>query len=175
MTFDLLLRAHRGRWTQCRGVQRTRDCKWRLRVGRVSAHDAEQVIDVDGQIVAPGFIDLHTHYDAQVFWDPYCSLSGWHGVTSVVIGNCGFGFAPVRAAERDRAMLSMTRVEAIPMGAMQKGMPWIGRPFPSSRQCRPRGQGGQRPGLLAIRRVDLVLGLGRAKAAIFRLPVSMRR
>ena len=63
------------------------------------------MIDAGGLIVAPGFVDLHTHYDAQLFWDPYCTLSAWHGITSVVIGNCGFGFAPVRPAERERAML----------------------------------------------------------------------
>ena len=60
---------------------------------------------LSGKIVAPGFVDLHTHYDSQVFWDPWCTMSGWHGVTSVVIGNCGFGFAPCRPEDRDRAML----------------------------------------------------------------------
>ena len=75
-------------------------------------------------IVAPGHVDLHTHYDAQLFWDPYCTLSGWHGVTSVVIGNCGFGFAPVRPEDRERAMLTMTRTEAIPFQAMKAGVPW---------------------------------------------------
>lgn len=52
------------------------------------------MLGASGMVVAPGFVDLHTHYDAQVFWDPYCTLSGWHGITSLVIGNCGFGFAP---------------------------------------------------------------------------------
>ena len=76
---------------------------------------AKKVIDADGLIVAPGFVDLHTHYDAQIRWDPWCTISGWHGVTSVVLGNCGFGFAPVKPDFRDRSMLTMTRTEAIPV------------------------------------------------------------
>ena len=75
-------------------------------------------------IVAPGFVDLHTHYDAQIRWDPYCTISGWHGVTSVVLGNCGFGFAPVKPEFRERSMLTMTRTEAIPYESMKAGMKW---------------------------------------------------
>jgi N-acyl-D-amino-acid deacylase len=75
-------------------------------------------------IVAPGFIDLHTHYDAQIRWDPYCTISGWHGVTSLVLGNCGFGFAPCKPDFRERSMLTMTRTEAIPYDAMKEGMHW---------------------------------------------------
>ncbi len=93
-------------------------------IGRLGAASAERTLDAGGMIVAPGFIDLHTHYDAQLFWDPYLTLSGWHGVTSVVIGNCGFGFAPIRPEMRERAMLTMTRVEAIPYESMKRGMPW---------------------------------------------------
>jgi len=85
---------------------------------------ARRTIDADGAIVAPGFVDLHTHYDAQIRWDPWCTISGWHGVTSVVLGNCGFGFAPVRPEFRERAMLTMTRTEAIPYNAMASGMRW---------------------------------------------------
>jgi N-acyl-D-amino-acid deacylase len=85
---------------------------------------AKKVIDADGLIVAPGFVDLHTHYDAQIRWDPYCTISGWHGVTSVVLGNCGFGFAPCKPDFRDRSMLTMTRTEAIPYSAMKVGMNW---------------------------------------------------
>ena len=99
-------------------------------IGRIDAREGAQVIDAGGLHVAPGFIDLHTHYDAQLFWDPYCSLSGWHGVTSAVIGNCGFGFAPVAPEQRERAMLTMTRVEAIPYAAMKEGMPWDWTTFP---------------------------------------------
>ena len=91
-------------------------------LGGRAAGGADQVIDADGLIVAPGFIDLHTHYDAQIRWDPYCTISGWHGVTSVVLGNCGFGFAPVKPDFRDRSMLTMTRTEAIPYDSMVEGM-----------------------------------------------------
>ena len=99
-------------------------------IGGLKGKSAERVLDAAGRIVAPGFVDLHTHYDAQIFWDPYCTLSGWHGVTSVALGNCGFGFAPSRVEDRDRAMLSMTRNEAIPYDAMKAGMPWDWVTFP---------------------------------------------
>jgi N-acyl-D-aspartate/D-glutamate deacylase len=85
---------------------------------------AKKVIDADGLIVAPGFVDLHTHYDAQIRWDPYCTISGWHGVTSIVLGNCGFGFAPCKPNFRERSMLTMTRTEAIPYVSMAAGMHW---------------------------------------------------
>jgi N-acyl-D-amino-acid deacylase len=94
------------------------------KIGRVNPNDARRVLDARGLIVAPGFVDLHTHYDAQIFWDPYLTTSGWHGVTSVVIGNCGFGFAPMAPEMRERAMLSMTRVEAIPLATMKAALPW---------------------------------------------------
>jgi N-acyl-D-amino-acid deacylase len=93
-------------------------------IGNLDRAEAREILDASNLIVAPGFIDLHTHYDAQLFWDPYCSLSGWHGVTTVVTSNCGIGFAPVRPEERDRAMLSMTRIEAIPYASMKAALPW---------------------------------------------------
>src|SRR5216683_6307779 len=81
------------------------------KIGNLKAHQAKKVVDAGGMLVAPGFVDLHTHYDAQLFWDPYCTISSWHGVTSIVIGNCGFGFAPVKPEMRDRAMLTMMPTE----------------------------------------------------------------
>lgn len=90
----------------------------------IPASDAVQVIDANGKIVAPGVVDLHTHYDSQIFWDPWCTMSGWHGVTSVVIGNCGFGFAPCKPEDRERTMLSLVRNEAVPLETMRQGMPW---------------------------------------------------
>ncbi|MBM4227963.1 MAG: amidohydrolase family protein [Gammaproteobacteria bacterium] len=81
-------------------------------------------IDARGLVVAPGFIDVHTHYDAQLNWDPYASQSCWHGITSIVIAACGFGFSPCKPEDRERAMQRMTRVEAIPYQSMKEGMRW---------------------------------------------------
>jgi len=100
------------------------------KIGRVQPHQAKKTVDASGLIVAPGFIDLHTHYDAQIFWDPYLTISGWHGITSVVIGNCGFGFAPVHPTDADRAMLTMVRTEAIPLRSMQAAMKFDWETYP---------------------------------------------
>ena len=101
-----------------------------VRIGRVKPGEAEREIDATGLIVAPGFIDLHTHYDAQIFWDPYLTTSGWNGVTSVVIGNCGFGFAPCKPELRETAMKSMTKVEAIPLATLKATIPWDWETYP---------------------------------------------
>ena len=103
---------------------------------------ADKVIDANGLNVVPGYVDLHTHYDGQLLWDPYLSCSSWHGVTSMAIGNCGFGFAPTRPDQRERAMLSMERVEAIPLATMKAGMDWDWETFPEwldSLDRRPKG------------------------------------
>ena len=102
------------------------------KMGGLRGATADKVLDAAGLIVAPGFVDSHTHYDAQIQWDPYCTASGWHGVTSVIIGNCGFGFAPCAAnsVDQDRLMLALTRNEAIPFEAMKNGMSWDWVSFP---------------------------------------------
>lgn len=100
------------------------------KIGRLNNAGADKVLDAGGLIVAPGAIDLHTHYDAQVHWDPYCTIDGWHGVTSVTMGNCGFGFAPVRPGDADRAMRCLTRNEAIPMAPMEQTMTFDWESFP---------------------------------------------
>ena len=108
-------------------------------IGNVQG-SAERVIDATGAIVAPGFMDIHTHYDAALSgWDPYATLSGWHGVTTVAIGNCGFGFAPVRPEERERAMRRMERTETIPLSCMQAGMRWDWITFPEFLDSLDRG------------------------------------
>ncbi len=98
--------------------------------GGLSTSDAAEVVDGSRKIVAPGFVDVHTHYDSQVFWDPWCTMSGWHGVTTVLIGNCGFGFAPCKPEDQDRAMLALSRNEAVPLKTMRAGMPWDWETFP---------------------------------------------
>ena len=97
--------------------------------GRINASGAKE-LGASGCIVAPGAIDLHTHYDAQLNWDPYASLSGWFGVTSLTVGQCGFGFAPTRPEDRDLNMRMMNRIEAIPLESMRQGMRWDWETFP---------------------------------------------
>ncbi len=91
---------------------------------------ARREIDAQGAIVAPGWIDIHTHMDAQVSWDPYLTPSCWNGVTTVVMGNCGVGFAPVRPADREWLMDLMDAVEDIPATAMSAGITWEWESFP---------------------------------------------
>ncbi|HUJ97500.1 MAG TPA: amidohydrolase family protein [Stellaceae bacterium] len=98
-------------------------------IGPVS-DGAKRVIDASDLVVAPGFIDPHTHYDAQICWDPEISPSSWHGVTSVVMGNCGVGIAPCRPASREVAMRDLVNVEAIPYEVLDKGITWDWETFP---------------------------------------------
>ncbi|HEY2068216.1 MAG TPA: amidohydrolase family protein [Rhizomicrobium sp.] len=92
-------------------------------VGAVSGAGREE-IDARGLLVTPGFVDIHTHYDGQATWDQRLQPSSWHGVTTVVMGNCGVGFAPVRTADRERLIELMEGVEDIPGAALHEGLPW---------------------------------------------------
>ena len=98
-------------------------------IGRIRA-PAKRVVDGDGLILAPGFIDGHTHMDAQVAWDPLGSCSCWHGVTSVIMGNCGFALAPCRPGEREWIARCLEAVEDIPASAMMAGIDWSWESFP---------------------------------------------
>lgn len=98
-------------------------------VGRVDERGRRE-IDADGLVVTPGWVDVHTHYDGQVTWDPEVSPSGWHGVTTIVMGNCGVGFAPARPQERAWLIQLMEGVEDIPGAALAEGMSWNWESFP---------------------------------------------
>jgi len=91
---------------------------------------AKRTVDADGLVVAPGFIDPHTHYDAQICWDGATTPSSWHGVTTVVMGNCGVGIAPCRPAAREIAMRDLVNVEAIPFEVLNAGITWDWETFP---------------------------------------------
>ncbi len=108
-------------------------------VGKV-AEQGEREIDATGLTVMPGFVDMHTHYDAQVTWDPYITPSGWHGVTTVVMGNCGVGFAPARAERRDWLIGVMEGVEDIPGAALADGIEWEWETFPEYLDALDRKQ-----------------------------------
>ena len=131
--YDLVIRG--GTVVDGTGIPRVRadlaikDGRVAMISGRIHGHGARE-LDASGCIVAPGAVDLHTHYDAQLNWDPYASLSGQFGVTSLTVGQCGFGFAPTRPEDRDLNMRMMNRIEAIPLESMRQGMRWDWETFP---------------------------------------------
>lgn len=90
-------------------------------LGRLDG-SARRTIDAAGAVIAPGFVDIHTHYDAQIFWDPFLTISPWHGVTTAVIGSCGFGIAPTRPEGRDLILRTLERVEAMSLDALNAGL-----------------------------------------------------
>ena len=106
-------------------------------VGKID-EDAKTTVDATGRIVSPGFIDGHTHMDAQVAWDPLGSCSCWHGVTSVVMSNCGFALAPCKPADRDWYARCLSAVEDIPTEAMAAGIDWTWETFPEYLQTVER-------------------------------------
>ena len=100
-----------------------------VEVGRLDGV-ARRTIEADGRVVAPGFVDNHCHYDAQVLWDPLCTFSCHHGATTVIIGNCSLALAPVKAHEREKLAGMLSYVEAIPMEVLRAGVPWTWETFP---------------------------------------------
>ncbi len=132
MPYDLLIK--NGMVVDGSGLPRYR-ADVAVRHGRVAAmgrirERAREVIDADGQVVSPGFVDGHTHMDAQVFWDPLGTCSCWHGVTTVVMGNCGFTLAPCGKADRHLVVRNLERAEDIAAEAMDAGIDWTWTTFP---------------------------------------------
>ena len=119
-----------------------------IEIGKV-AEGAKKTIDASDLIVAPGFIDPHTHYDAQICWDPYITSSSWHGVTSVIMGNCGVGIAPCREAVREIAAWDLVNVEGIPFEVLGKGIKWEWETFPQYLDAAERRGSGINLGFMA--------------------------
>ena len=132
MAYDLVIR--NGMVIDGSGLPRYR-ADVGVRHGRIAAigrirEQAREVIDVDGHVVSPGFVDGHTHMDAQIFWDPLGTCSCWHGITSVVMGNCGFTLAPCAASDRHLVIRNLERAEDISAEAMAAGLEWTWTTFP---------------------------------------------
>jgi N-acyl-D-aspartate/D-glutamate deacylase len=102
---------------------------------------AKQIIEATDLIVAPGFVDPHTHYDAQIDWDPLVSCSSWHGVTSVVMGNCGVGIAPCRPEQREALAWDLVNVEGMSFNVLAKGVLWEWESFPEFMTAKRKGLG----------------------------------
>lgn len=122
-------------------------------VGQVTGQGARE-IDARGKIVTPGFVDIHTHYDGQATWDGHMQPSAWHGVTTVVMGNCGVGFAPCKPEDHDRLIRLMEGVEDIPFPVLTQGLPWNWESFPDYLDS------------LAARRFDVDIGTQLPHAAL---------
>ena len=119
-----------------------------VEVGKV-AGTATRTIDAKDLIVAPGFVDPHTHYDAQICWDSVTSPSCWHGVTTVMMGNCGVGLAPCRPETREVAAWDLVNVEAIPFDVLSKGVTWDWETFPEYMDAAARRGSGLNLGFLS--------------------------
>ncbi len=98
--------------------------------GSLAPEAGTEVVDLGGLVLAPGFIDVHTHYDAQILWDGDLTPSSWHGVTSVVMGNCGFGVAPTHPEHRDLIVRTLENVEGMSIEALDEGIDWCFETFP---------------------------------------------
>src|SRR5271163_1973920 len=119
-----------------------------VEIGKVS-ESAKTVIDASDLIVSPGVVDPHTHDDAQICWDPTIGCSSWHGVTSVVMGNCGVGIAPCRPESREVAMRDLVNVEGIPFEVLEKGITWDWETFPEFLDAAARRGSALNLGFLA--------------------------
>ncbi len=97
---------------------------------RLPRHEASKVLDAGGLVVCPGFIDHHTHYDAQILWDPLATCSSWHGVTSIIMGNCGVGLAPCRPEDREALVGDLVHVEGMSLEVLRRGIEWAWEGLP---------------------------------------------
>src|SRR5690349_12974808 len=151
MALDLLIRngtvvdgTGRQRFTADVGVAAGRIAE----IGKIK-EPAKKTIDASDLIVAPGFFDLHTHYDAQICWDPLVTCSSWHGVTSVLMGNCGVGIAPCRTQDREIVTWDLVNVEAIPFDVLNQGIRWEWQTFPEYMDAAQRRKKAINQGFLA--------------------------